>query len=271
MHMKVIYLDELFLLNLVIDYFLLLATARICSLPFRRIRFAVAAALGSLWNCVSLYPALTFLQSPLMHPVLAAAMSLIAFDPRRHLWRCLLAFLGVSALFGGTVWAAGLYRGVLSQGTLIHMDMRILLFSFALCWALISLVFRRSVPEAARVIHLVTITRNGQTVTLRALDDTGNGLFDPLSGCAVLVAEPDSLAPLFPRGEARFLSLSPTDAMLRMTGMRLVPCTDIGGKSRLLLAFRPDGITVDGAVRNDLTVAAAPAPLGGNGSYQAIL
>ena len=47
--MKTVYLDELFVLNLVIDYFLLLAAAKLCALPFRRGRFALAAALGGLY------------------------------------------------------------------------------------------------------------------------------------------------------------------------------------------------------------------------------
>lgn len=269
--MKTVYLDELFLLNLVIDYFLLLATAKICSLPFRRGRFAASAALGGVWSCVSLSPGFAFFQTPLMHPVLAVAMTLVAFGRERRLWRCCLAFLGVSALFGGAVWASGLYRGMLSRGPLVHIDMRVLLFSFALCWALVSLVFRRSASDAERVIHDVSVTRNGRAVTLRALADTGNGLYDPLSGCAVLIAEAASLAPLFPGGDAQYLTLPPTDAMLHIPGMRLIPCADISGKNRLLLAFRPDSIAVDGEERRDLTVAVAPAPLSGNGSYTAIL
>lgn len=269
--MKTVYLDELFLLNLVIDYFLLLATAKICALPFRRGRFAASAALGSAWSCVSLLPGLSFFQSPLLHPLLAVGMTLVAFGRERRLWRCCLAFLGVSALFGGAVWAAGLYRGILSRGTLIHIDMRVLLLSFALCWALVSLVFHRSAANAERVIYDVAVTRNGHTVTLRALADTGNGLYDPLSGCSVLIVEAASLAPLFPGGDAKYLSLPPPDAMLHIPGMRLIPCADIGGKNQLLLAFRPDSVTVDGAERRDLTVAVAPAPLSGNGSYTAIL
>lgn len=268
--MKTLYLDELFLLNLIIDYFLLLATAKICALPFRRTRFALAAALGGSWSCLALLPGLAFLQTPLMHPVLALAMVLISFGPEPRLWRCFLAFLGVSALFGGTVWAAGLYRGILSRGPVVRLDMRVLVISFALCWALVSLVFRRSVKNAQRIIHQVTLTRGGSTVALRALADTGNGVYDPLSGCSVLIAETGALAPLFP-GEERYIGLSPVDAMIHIPGMRLVPCAGIDGESRLLLAFRPDRIEIDGIPRHDLIAAVAPAPLGGDGSYQALL
>ena len=269
--MKTVYLDELFLLNLVIDYFLLLATARICALPFRRGRFAAAAALGGLWCSLALVPALSFLRLPVMHPVLALGMTLIAFGRERRIFRCFFAFLGVSALFGGAVYAAALYRGISSSGPLLRLDMRVLVLSFALCWAVVSLVFRRSAKNAARALREVTLERKGRQVSFRALEDTGNDLYDPLTGCAALVAEADALDALFPEIPPACLRGSPADAVVRLPGSRLLPYADVSGKTRLLLAFRPDRITVDGETRDDLIAAVTPGSLGGNGSYQAVI
>ncbi len=268
--MKTVYLDELFILNLVIDYFLLLAAAKLCALPFRRGRFALAAALGGLWSAASLVPSMAFLGLPALHPVLALGMTLVAFGAEKHLGRCTLAFLGVSALFGGTAYAAGLYRGIASGAPFLRLDLRVLALSFALCWAAVSLVFRRSAKNAARTIHDVTLEKNGRRTAFRALADTGNGLYDPLTGCAALVVEADSLEPLFPEAAA-LLRGPPADAVGRIPGARLLPYADVSGKTRLLLAFRPDAVTVDGEARDDLLAAVAPGTLGGDGSYQAIL
>ena len=269
--MKIVYLDELFLLNLVIDYFLLLAAARICALPFRRGRFAAAAALGGLWSSLALVPALAFLRLPVLHPVLALGMTLAAFGRERHIFHCCFAFLGVSALFGGAVYAAALQRGIASNGPLLRLDMRVLAVSFALCWAVVSLVFRRSAKNAARVLREITLERRGRSVSFRALEDTGNGLYDPLSGCAALVAEADALDALFPELPPGCLRGAPADAVLRFPGARLLPYADVSGKTRLLLAFRPDRITVDGEARDDLIAAVTPGSLGGGGSYQAVI
>lgn len=270
--MRTVYLDEVFLLDLVIDYFLLLAAARVRALPFRRGRFLAAAALGAAWSCLSLMPPLSFLGLPVMHPVLAVAMSLVAYGRDRALWRSALAFLGVSALFGGAVWAASLYRGrSLPPGTLVRLDLRVLAISFALCWAIVSAVFRRTEADAARRVHEVTLERGGRTVALRALEDTGNGLYDPVSGRGALVAEARALAPLFSAEEAERLRGEAADAALSVPGLRLLPYTDAGGKRSLLAAFRPERVTVDGAERDDLLAAVCPASLGGDGSYDAIL
>ena len=272
--METIYLDELFVLNLVIDYFLLLGTAKLCALPFRRGRFLLGAVLGAGWCSASLLPHLAFLTATLMRLVLAMAMTLIAFGGERRIFRCFAAFLGVSALFGGTVYAAGLYKGTVGpgvQGRLVHLDMRVLAISFALCWAAVSLVFRRSIKNAKRRIMDITVERHGHTARLRALEDTGNGLYDPLTGCAAFVAEARAMEELFPDADASLLQGPAIDAVTAIPGARLIPYAGVDGVSRLLLAFRPDRITVDGEVRNDLIAAITPSPIGTDGSYDAVM
>ena len=271
--MRTVYLDELFALNLVIDYFLLLGTAKLCALPFRRLRFLAGATVGALWCCIGLLPKMEWLNGPVMRLVLALAMTVAAFGGELRLWRCFASFLGVSALFGGAVYAAGLLRGGESgpSGPLLHLDMRVLILSFAVCWTAVSLIFRGSVKNASRRILDVTLERGGKTVRLRALQDTGNALRDPISGCAAFVAEAGALGPLFPGGEAIFLRAAPTEAVLHIPGTRLIPYAGVDGKGRLLLAFRPDRVTVDGVPRHDLIAAVAPAPIGTDGTYDAII
>lgn len=46
--MTVIYVDTLFLLNTMVDYLLLLASARLAGEPLARLRFALGAVLGGL-------------------------------------------------------------------------------------------------------------------------------------------------------------------------------------------------------------------------------
>lgn len=47
--MTVVYLDRVVLLNLAVDYLLLLATARLAGLPLRRGRLGLCAALGAAY------------------------------------------------------------------------------------------------------------------------------------------------------------------------------------------------------------------------------
>ena len=46
--MDIIYIDRLFLLNLVLDYLIVLCSARLCGIRLRRARYAAAAGFGAL-------------------------------------------------------------------------------------------------------------------------------------------------------------------------------------------------------------------------------
>lgn len=269
--MKVLYVDELFALNLAIDYFLLLGTATVCALPLRRARFALSAALGSGWCCVSLLPGFAWMDGSVMKGVLSLGMCLAAFGRDGKLWRSFGVFLGLSVLFGGAVWAAGLHRGVWrTDGRLVRLDMRTLALSFAVCWLGVSLVFRRAGQKTDRCVCNVVIERSGRRAALRALHDTGNELYDPLTGRRVLVAETGALAALFDANELSALKAPPADAVRALHGFHLIPYASLGG-SGLLPCFRPGRVTVDGEARDDLAVAVTDAALDPDGEYHAVL
>lgn len=268
--MRTVYLDELFCLNLAIDYFLLLGTAKVCALPYRRGRFLAGAALGAAWCCLALLPGMGWLGSPAMLPAAALAMTVAAFGDRRRIGRPFAVFLGLTALFGGTVYAAALLRGG-GGGPLLRLDMRVLALAFAVSWAAVSLLFRGTAKSAGRRVLEVTLERAGRAVTLRALEDTGNGLVDPITGCAALVAEADAVADLFAPEDAALLRGPPAEAVLRIEGLRLIPYAGVDGSARLMAAFRPDRVTVQGRERKDLIAAVTPAPIGAGGMYDAVI
>ena len=108
---ETIYLDSLFALNAIIDYLLLLCSARAAGAVLHRRRLALAAVLGGFWAVACVLPGLGFLSYAPMKLVPALFMVLIAFGGERRLWRCVVIFLAVSAAFGGAVWAASMLAG----------------------------------------------------------------------------------------------------------------------------------------------------------------
>ena len=63
--MTVVYIDALFLLNLIVNYLLLLAAAKLAGEPLRRLRLAAGAALGGLYAAAIFFPGMGFLTHPL--------------------------------------------------------------------------------------------------------------------------------------------------------------------------------------------------------------
>lgn len=244
--MEVIYVDRLFLLNLLVDYLLLLLSAKVSGLVLRRRRYALAAALGALYAVLCLLPGLGFLSRAPGWLCAAALMAAVAYGGEARPLRCGAVFLCVSAAFGGGLWALSLAGGY------PRFDARVLLLSFALCYAGLQLLFRARarLPDAPRAE--VCIAHRGRESRFQALIDTGNRLCDPVSGAEVLLAAPHALAPLFPELD---LEADPVSLVSRGAGFRLIPYRAVGGRG-MLAVFRPEALSVGGA-RRELLVAVA--------------
>ena len=196
-------------------------------------------------------------------------MALIAYGSEEKLLRCCLVFFAVWALFGGAVWAVSLQNGgSLHNPLYIPVSMPVLVLSFGVIYALLSLVFRRSIKNADISVSEVHLEFMGKTAELRALHDSGNTLFDPITGSSVLIGSADALSPLFPGSAEKFRSPDCTEALTApgLEGrLRLIPYSAVGTGSGMLAAFRPDRICVDGRERSDIIAAVSPTPVGGDG------
>ena len=260
--MDVIYLDSLFGLNLLIDYCLVLASARVCGVVLRRWRYALAALIGALYAALMVLPGCGWLANGTMKLALGAAMALIAFGGETHLTRCTVVFFAVSAAFGGAVYAASMLAGVSpGSGALVTVSGRVLALAFAACYAAVSLVFRRRAKAANREVRTVTVTLAGRSVTLKALRDSGNDLHDPVSGLPAAVVERAAALPLFPA----------LHALPECTGrVVLLPYRAVGVAGALLPAFRPDSVRIDGMPEPMLLALSAQA-LTSDGAFAMVL
>ena len=260
--METIYIDRLFLLNLIIDYFILLGSARVCGVKLRRWRYGIAAAVGALFAACSILPNTGFLSLAPIKLVFGILMALIAFGNEEKLLRCTVVFFAVSALFGGAVWAISLKSGVSPSAPFYApLSMPVLVVSFGIIYALLSLVFSGTAKNAGKQIACVFIEHGGKSAELRALRDTGNTLIDPVTGDRVLIASATILCKL----NSGFENISPENlGEFPEYKFRLIPYRAVGTSGGLLPAFRPEKITVDGQSCDDILVAVS-SDVGGDG------
>lgn len=283
--MTVIYIDTLFLLNALVDYLLLLAAARLAGEPLRRWRFALGAALGGGYAVAIFLPGMSFLAHPVCRIASAALMLVVSYGGSRRLLRQGLLFIALTCAFGGGVVAIGLLGGTglaLGNGVFYSaLDLKVVLLSAAVCYGVITLVFRRLARHSARDGELVPVKLrlNDRSITFTALVDTGNTLTDPVSGRSVMVAEGERAGPLFPK-EHRPGPEDLTDPAAAMTRLgtgewrgrfRLLPYRSVGVERGLLLAVRLDGLELNGQGRGPALVALSPTPVSDGGGYQALI
>lgn len=283
--LTVVYLDTLFLLNSVMDYLLLLCSARIAGEPLYRRRMALGAVLGGAYAAATVLPGLEFLLHPVCKVCAAVLMVVVGLGKSDRLLRQTVIFFALACAFGGGVLAVSLLggRGMSLGGGVIYsgMDIKIVLLSAAGCYALFTVGLSRVGRYTATAGELLPVVLRlfDREITITALVDTGNTLSDPVSGRPVMVAQADSVARLFPKGvlpSAEELN-DPARVVERLnTGcwkgrFRLVPYRAVGVDCGLLLAVRPDRVQVGGVDRGPMLVALSPTPVSDGGSYRALV
>lgn len=274
--MRVIYVDELLLENFVIDYILLIVSSRITGTPAKRWRIALAAGIGGAYAAVVVLSGVSILTGVLVKLAVGVIMVLISFGLKIRSVKLCLTFFALSASFAGAVMAVLIFSGGIAFG---QVTFGALVVSFAVFYGIFYLVFRQIGRHqvSGHISHMV-IGEGGRRVKLEALVDTGNGLYDPVSGRAVTICSLDAVSGLFDRETLKAIKEieDPAKAMEILgkrcpgAGFCLIPYRALGVNDGLLLAFRPDLMERDGvAVKNGMVAIARDGISMGDG-YSAL-
>ncbi len=262
MHITV-YADVLFLTNFLANWCLLGLTEKIVKTGARPWRLAAAAVLGGIYACAAFFPQLTLLQSFVFRILTALVMLCIAFRFRtcKHLLRCALIFVCALLLSGGGCYALffmtklGIKTGAVFKSGIFywHVPIHSILLAFTGAYGLIC-VFERLITYYAvrkKNLHTLRIYTDAGIVTLPALLDTGNALFDPVSKLPVIVAE-----------AACFGTVTP---------QRHIPYRTLAGETHFLPAVRPTRVEIDAATAGECMIALTGTRLCFDGSYRALI
>jgi stage II sporulation protein GA (sporulation sigma-E factor processing peptidase) len=252
--MNVIYLDEVFLENTVIDYIILKLTADFSGVNVKRAMIILAAIVGGIYSVLAIFGGVWGI--PVLKIVVGAVMVLIAFGSEAEIIRQLITFFTISAAFAGAVMAVEVFaEGFGVSVNFGEMTFKVLFFSFFAFYTVISSVLERTAKrKISGEITPVKISLGGKQVTVKALIDTGNSLHDPITGKNVMVCSLSSVENLFDRETVSILKRyhEPTDAMKNLGEkgekviFRLVPFHAVGVKNGMILAFRPDSMEQGG-------------------------
>jgi stage II sporulation protein GA (sporulation sigma-E factor processing peptidase) len=274
----VVYLDGVVLLNGILDYLLLMVCGRVTGSVLRRRRILLAALGGGVYAAMSLVPGMIFLGKLLWQMVFGALLCLCAFGPSRCLVRQTVVLYLLAAAFSGVVLVLTEVMeapaALLGRRVYYPVTFGVLVLTGGGAFGVMQWCLGRLQLRGGDVAE-VTVTLAGREVRFTALRDTGNTLRDPISGCPVLVADPEILRRLGLRLTDRELQF-PAAALERLEREhpalrpRLIPYKALGRDQGMLLALRPEQVTVAGK-RETLLLGCAPNPVSDGGGYQALL
>ncbi len=275
-----IYIDVVFVLNGIINYLLLSASARLLGAAGKRGRRILAALLGAAYASATFLPGLAFLAGNLWRIFAMAAMLLISFGCRRKTISLSVIFLALSMALGGLVMILSSVLGAqvwLLEGRAFYaVGFGTLVLTAGAMYLGAWLLLQGAMAHTAGGIVSARLELLGKSISLFLLRDTGNTLRDPFSGVAIPVVEQSTFAALLPEVGALPLENAP-EAMAQLHSIlphisaRLIPFRAVGTNRALLLAIRCDALTVEGKVKQGIYVAISPTVLSEHGDYVGLI
>lgn len=242
-----VYIDVVFVTNLLMDYFLLRIAGWILSCKKNRGRLLLAAAAGAIYSCVLLYiPAEDFLPAAILcHGACAYFMIRIGFGLKKGglLVKAMVTLYLTAFLLGG-------FWEVLSSGW--KMTVRtFFLFAFCAYFGLSALIYiTASLKIRMKHIYPITISYRGKVQSTYGFYDTGNLLMEPVSGKPVSVVCPEFLESILPeeiRESLKHIKENQGEkesTQLEEIHPRFVPYRAVGKESGMLLAVTLEDLCI---------------------------
>ncbi len=290
----VVYIDVLFLINFVINYFLLLTTKKICKSTSKSWRVLVGALIGSLYAILMFFPPLAIYYT--IFAKLLFSLILIAVSFRITKWREFLRttviFYIVNFMFAGAAFALfyftdiGSHVGAMVSNGVFYFDLplKTLFISTGVSYAVILIACKiYSAKMTSGKVYDICICYREKSACVSALLDTGNSLSDPVSGKPVIVTEFDSVKALFPSEiSSLFLKYRNDDSGLlnvvmstyfKDTPFRLIPFCSLGNQHGMLLAFKADRVVLvqENQELNEVLIGVYNKKLSKSQEYKALL
>ena len=260
----IIYADVLLVLNFYVDYLLLLATEKLCRIRVRFRRrllgaaFSASLSLSVLWQTAPVF-------FPYVVQAAGACVTVLITYGRAPLWtfcRRTLSFLAASYVFAGIVLAIQAWlkpAGVLVSAVVVYWEVSpwLLLASATACYLAICL-YRRFFQRSERQERGVSLTvKVGErSANGMVLYDTGNRLFEPISGDPVVIIDRAFAARLLGDETAQQLLSGDWSSCCGLC-FRMVPYQSVG-KNGMLPAFRPGNVRSNGRQIHDVFFAVSP-------------
>lgn len=241
---QIIYVDVLVIINIYINYGLLLLTCFFSKYRANRLRLLLSALFGGIYSLIIAIPQISDFIIGLSRIPALVIMVLLAFgfSGKLQFLKMIFSFLGVNFIFIGVMFLLWFFIApdnmYFNSGIVyFNIDTLTLLILSVVSYILIKFIgyiTKNKVPD--KTVFDLEIAIDENIFRCRAFYDTGNNLTDPFSSEGVIIVSYDILKSILT--EEIFDDISKCKYKLN-----LIPVKSVGG-TRLLPLLRTDSVTV---------------------------
>lgn len=296
----VVYIDLIFLVNVVMDFLVLFIMKELMKKRTTIGRLSIAAMTASFGSCITIvFQMPVFLKFIILYGLVSGLTLQIAFGIKswKDYLNKILVFFGIAFFIDGFLnfiychLDIEQYYKKTFSGTFLEQVSVIYFIAGIGGIILVSpiiLFLVSQIRENALFLCYVKLKNRGKEITGTGLLDTGNRLFDPLSGEPVILAEFEWVKELFTVSEQRMLasymnfSQVPHEGPRQMGELegepimiRMIPFHSVGREQGMLVAVRLDSIWIGEQSglkrRENVLIGLYPGRVSAREMYQVIL
>lgn len=258
-----IYIDVIFLENLIMNTIILYATSIIIKIKPKTIRVIGAATIGSIYVIISYITGMKIYASIISKIVLAIIMVYIAFNPQsiKKMWKQLAIFYLTSFVFGGV--ALYLIYFIKPQDIVLKNGMfagqyvlKVIMLGAIVAFVVIkiSLKIIKTKINPKDMYCKIKLKLNGKTIETKAMIDTGNLVKEPITNTPVVILESTLLADVLPKEildnlekilGGDFSEIPEQVQQEYIAKLRCIPFTSLGKQNGMLVGIKADEIEIE--------------------------
>lgn len=249
-----IYVDVLFVINLFINYFLLLLSAKFSYMKINRWKILFGSAIGGIYSCVIFF--CTFSPSIILLTKILSALVIVyvSFTPKtqKDIIRVSLIFTNSNLILGGICYALYFIFTPLNmtfRNSVVYFNFSpvFLILTTIVVYLIVVLFDSVLKPRHLHIDkdYLVTIHHNRKICTLNGFVDTGNNLTDFFTNTPIVVCSYDSIEKILDEKERYvFKNFSKIDDLsIHIDKIRIIPVNTVNSGA-FLPAFAPEKIVL---------------------------
>lgn len=264
----IIYADVVFLINFVMDCFILLLASLVMKRHTSIYIIVLGGFLGSFLYCMLMfYSPISKYYNQFTALLTFLVPILFVFRPKniKNFLKCFLT-LNVCAFFVGGLATAMLfytnaknYLGELLTFSVSNVSIKLLIFSCCFSYIAIKFIRLKLSNKMMKKQHIVDVVlkHNNKECFFNALVDTGNTLKEPTSDKHVIVLEFDIIKDFLPNSikilfyenkddniEKIYEAITMVDDISFISSFRLIPFKSIGNENGLLVGFKAELVEI---------------------------
>ncbi len=288
-----IYIDIIFLENLIMNSIILYATALILKFKPKALRVIASSSIGSIYAIITYITEIEIFASVILKAILAIIMIYVAFNPQsvKKMWKQVAIFYLTSFVFGGVALYLIYYikpqevfikNGVFVGEYALKVIMLGALVAFITIKISLKIIKTKISPKD--MYCKIKIKLQEKTIEAKAMIDTGNLAKEPITNTPVVIVESSLLENILPNKILNNLEnilggdLSQISEEMQekyVSKLRCIPFSSLGKQNGMLLGIRADEIQVETQdekkISNNIIIGIYDKSLTKRGEYRALI